>query len=62
MADPTPWQLANAGQKVPEKPVYRPIFSHGTVPWPYAPGFVVITNGTEVAADNGPYGVNTHQS
>jgi len=60
MADSTPWQVASAGQKIPHRPEVRVIFSHGTVPWPYAPHYVRVDNS---AADKPPeYGVNTHQS
>jgi len=59
MADPTPWQVASAGQKIPSVRVARAVFSHGTVPWPYAPHYVIDDNS---AAHQPPeYGVNTHQ-
>lgn len=61
MAEATPWQSAGAGQQIPAKPEYRAVFSHGTEPWPYAPHFEVVTQGTEVATTYGPYGVNNHQ-
>ncbi len=58
MAEPTPWQLTKAGQKLPEKREIIPIFSHGTVPWPYQPQVLVITtSGSDVPV----YGVNSHQ-
>lgn len=59
MAEATPWQIANAGQKIPVSPVVRVIFSRGTEPWPYAPQYVEVpSQGTN--AENG-YGINTHQ-
>jgi hypothetical protein len=59
MAESTPWQLAKAGQNIPERVEIIPIFSHGTVPWPYQPQVLVVkTSGSDVPV----YGVNTHQS
>lgn len=42
MAEPSPWQIANAGQKLPTSPVVRVIFSRGTEPWPYHPQYVEV--------------------
>lgn len=58
MADPSPWQVTQAGRIKPVDPVIRTIFSRGTVPWPYAPQYVeTVSAGTDVVV----YGVNTHQ-
>jgi hypothetical protein len=59
MAEPTPWQIAQAGQKLPVDPVIRTVFSRGTEPWPYQPQIVITNTGSESAV---VYGVNTHQS
>lgn len=60
MAEPTPWQLASAGQKVYTKPQIVTVYSHGTVNWPYQPQKIVVgSTGSNTA---GVYGVNTHQS
>ncbi len=59
MATPTPWQLANAGQRIPTQPTLRVIFSVAGVPWPYSPHYTIVeTHGTN-AYPNGVYGVNT---
>ena len=59
MAEPSPWQVAQAGQKIPVAPVKRVIFSRGTEPWPYAPHYIEVpTNGSNATV---VYGVNTHQ-
>lgn len=58
MATATPWQLANAGQVTPVKPVQIVIFSHGTIGWPYQTQQIVATSAS-YGSNVGVYGVNT---
>lgn len=57
MAEPTPWQIAAAGQTVVNNPVVLVVFSRGTEPWPYAPHYVVVDNSANTRPPE--YGVNT---
>lgn len=58
MATATPWQLANAGQVTPVKPVQVVVFSHGTIGWPYQTRQIVV-NSASYGSNVGVYGVNS---
>lgn len=58
MATATPWQLANAGQVTPVKPVQVVVFSHGTIGWPYQTQQIVV-NSASYGSNVGVYGVNS---